>query len=326
MLCPQQFRMRQTALLAAKPLLAAMLAAAVAHQALGMIEGGNDNRPHIDPGWPEGAAAVFNTPERIAYWCGPMGADDRWHAEYRGDTKALNAVLADFAKLKVKHKPVVVHNGVGNSVWLNINNQPAKRKAAQMDWAFMVWESKVRAPDSPPGTKGDYHGFVDQGTPAQLDIYVGGHVRWDDVVIPKGLTVIDQRLEAHGFTLADGIVLEGIVVDRVTDKLLVAKVKLRRIIPKAKGPNGFVELAETTTDAQGRWTIKNAHLDKDSPVSWATVHVEAEGYQADDMAYYLDDQPRWHFGEMGLWPLSRSNKSEKTPPGVEKAPPATAAP
>src|SRR6516164_3024778 len=108
-------------------LLVAALAVAAPREALALIQGGEGNTPLPDPGWPKGAAAIFNHAGRIAWWEGPPFGGGQWHAECRGDAKALSAVLADFAKLDVKSKRVVLHDGVGNSFWLNPNNEPAKR-------------------------------------------------------------------------------------------------------------------------------------------------------------------------------------------------------
>ena len=66
----------------------------------------------------------------------------RWHSECRGDVKALNEVLANFAKLDAKVKRIVVHDGEGHSFWLAPNREPAKLAAAKIDWLFMVWEPK----------------------------------------------------------------------------------------------------------------------------------------------------------------------------------------
>ena len=115
--------------------------------ALAVITGGEGNRPVADPGWPKGATAVFNNPVRIAWWEGPPFGGGQWHAECRGDAKAFNAVLADFAKVDVKTKRLVVHDGVGRSFWLNSNRDPAKQAAARVDWVFMVWQ---RASVGPP--------------------------------------------------------------------------------------------------------------------------------------------------------------------------------
>src|SRR6516162_1167828 len=121
-------------------LLATAIVALTSSEAFALITGGEGNKPLTDPGWPVGAEAIFNVKSRIAWWEGPPFGGGEWHAECRGDAKALSAVLADFAKLDVKSKRVVLHDGVGRSFWLNANNEPAKRDAAKMDWSFMIWQ------------------------------------------------------------------------------------------------------------------------------------------------------------------------------------------
>lgn len=278
-------------------LLVAAALAFFAQEALALITGGTGNEPIRDPGWPEGAAAIFNVQSRIAHWVGPPFGGGQWHAECRGDAKALSEVLADFAKLDVKSKRVVLHDGVGNSFWLNINNEPAKRAAAKMDWSFMVWEPagwkrlrRLPAELNPIDPK-----EAGSGPPAQIDVYTGGNVNWDDVKVPKGLKILDQRLQAHGFTLADGLVLEGKVTDLATNKPVAAKVRLERIESKAQGGNDYPTVAEVVADAKGHWVLKKA------PQGWLRVVVEADGFVPRVAGYAkFDDQPKWQAFDSGL--------------------------
>src|SRR4051812_28727470 len=73
------------------PLLAAALVVALAPEAFALIRGGEGNTPVRDPGWPAGAAAIFNAPSRIAWWEGPPFGGGQWHAEYRGDARSLGS-------------------------------------------------------------------------------------------------------------------------------------------------------------------------------------------------------------------------------------------
>jgi hypothetical protein len=278
-------------------LLTGVLTAAVAPQALALIEGGAGNNPIRDPGWPDGAAALINHPGRIAYWVGPPFGGGQWHAECRGDSKALSAVLAGFARLDVKSKRVILHDGVGNSFWLNPNDEPAKRANAKMDWSFTVWQKgsweqlrKLPADFNPIDPKD-----AANGPPAQLDVYTGGNVDWDDVNVPKGLTIVDQRLEAHGFTVADGIVLDGKVMDLAANEPLTAKVMLQRVEPQPKGGYQYPVVTETLADAKGRWLLKNV------AEGWYRVVVESPGYLTRVAGYAkFSDQPRWQAYETGL--------------------------
>ena len=265
--------------------------------AFALITGGEGNRPITDPGWPKGASVILNNPARIAWWVGPPFGGGQWHAECRGDARVLSSVLADFAKLDVKTKRVILHDGVGGSFWLNSNNEPAKQAAARLDWTFNVWQPAnwERLRTLPAGLKPSNLDDADNGPPSQIDIYTGGNVRWSDVIVPKGLTVVDQRLESHGYTMADGVVLEGKVFDQTTKQPLAARMRLQRIEPSSKGGYDYPVVAESTADAQGRWVLKKV------PVGWFRVTNEADGYAPRIVGYTrLDNQPQWQFYQGGL--------------------------
>jgi hypothetical protein len=271
------------------PFLALALLAVFVHSALALIFGGTGNDPLDDPGWPEGGADIFNTPHRVAYWEGPPFGGGQWHAECRGDAKALSTVLADFAKLGVKSKQVILHDGAGHSFWLAPNREPEKLQAAKIDWAFMVWVPKSW--EFQRGLSADLNatgGKDEDGPPAQIEVYTGGNVRWKDVVVPKGLKIVDQRLEAHGFTIADGIVLEGKVTAQTTGKPLAAKMRLEAVKPQAKGGYAHPVIAGANADASGHWVLKNA------PGGWTRVVVEADGFVPRVVGYAnYDGQPCW---------------------------------
>src|SRR5262245_49176070 len=93
-------------------LLACAATALFCSKGFALIEGGEGNEPIHDPGWPGGAAAVFNHAGRVAYWVGPPFGGGQWHAECKGDADALNELLLNFARLDVKNKRIVVHDGV----------------------------------------------------------------------------------------------------------------------------------------------------------------------------------------------------------------------
>jgi carboxypeptidase family protein len=115
------------------------------------------------------------------------------------------------------------------------------------------------------------------------------------VIVPKGIKIVDQRLEAHGFTLADGIVLEGTVTDLATKKPLTAKMRLERVEPQPKGGYGYSNVAEAVADAEGHWVLKKA------PAGRHRVVIEAEGFVPRVAGYaQFDDQPRWQAYDSGL--------------------------
>jgi hypothetical protein len=267
-------------------LLLAGLSLIVVSEALALIEGGEGNKPLRDPGWPTGGAALINHPGRVAYWVGPPFGGGQWHAECRGDAKTLNAVLADFAKLDAKVKRVVVHDGPGYSFWLAPNREPEKLAKAKIDWMVTVWEPqrcemlKKLPPDLNPT------GATETSPPAQIDVYTA-NIRWADVVAPPGIEVTDNRLEAHSFTAADGLVFEGKVVDHASKQPIAATIRVERV---ETGPGGYKypKLTEAKTDAQGKWVIKKA------PAGWIRVVAEADGYAARVVGHAKnEEQPRW---------------------------------
>ena len=266
-------------------------------QAAALITGGEGNKPIADPGWPKGASVLFNHPGRIAWWEGPPFGGGQWHAECRGDAKAFNKVLADFSKLDLKSRRVVIHDGVGHSFWLNPNREQAKQDAARIDWVFIVWqpanwERLHKLPADLNPTEADDAG---KGPPAQIDVYSGGNIRWSDVQVPQGLEIIDERLVAHGFAMSDGVVLEGKVVDLATGRPITARVSLQRVEPQAKGGYLYPEATRSLANEHGHWVLRNV------PAGWHRVVIEAEGFAARVVGYgQFDNQPHWHAYDSGL--------------------------
>lgn len=270
--------------------LALMAAMFAGRSASALIEGGEGNSPFPDPGWPQGAATVFNVAARAAYWEGPPFGGGQSHAECRGDAKQFSVVLADFAKIAAKKKRIILHDGVGQSFWLNTNGDAAKKEAAKIDWVFVVWEQRswnqfqklpinLRAPTPDDG----------QAEPAvQIDVYTGGSIKWSDVVIPKGIDVIDERLEAHGYKTSDGTVLEGTTTD-LKGKPLDGEMDLQLIEP-GNGGYDYTSVEKVRADAKGYWVLKHA------PGRWYRVVARAKGFVPRVMGYAaFDGAPGWHF-------------------------------
>jgi hypothetical protein len=276
--------------------LALLLAAFPFQEAHALIRGDAGNRQVHDPGWPAGAAVIFNHPARVAWWEGPPFGGGQWHAEYRGDAKVFNAVLADFAALDVKTKRIRLHDGVGASFWLNPNREPDKQADARIDWIFMIWQPaswehlRTLPTDLNPTDPAD----AGTGAPAEIDVFTGGNLRWSDVKVPEGLEVTDLRLEAHGFNQADGIVLEGKVIDLDTKAPVPARMRLERIEPQPTGGYRYVPVSEAAADGQGHWVLKGA------PAGWHRIILEADGYVPRVAGYAQYDQPGWHPHDSGL--------------------------
>jgi len=239
--------------------------------AFALITGGEGNEPLSDPGWQTGAAAVFNVKSRVAYWEGPRFGGGQYTAECRGDTAALNAVLIDFAKIDAKTRRVTLHNGIGASFWLNTNGEEAQKKRAEIDWTFTIW-----IPRSWEFSQKFHRGRSEASTEStgeepvpELHVFTAGRVHWADVKVPEGITVIDERLEAHGYSVTDGTVLEGHVIDLETKLPLTAQVELQLIKPQPQGGYEYETTRQIQTDASGKWVLKS------TPVGWYQVIVSA---------------------------------------------------
>jgi hypothetical protein len=127
------------------------------------------------------------------------------------------------------------------------------------------------------------------GPPAQIDLYTGGKFRWEDVKVPEGIVLIDQRLEAHGFALEDGIVLIGKVTDLATGKPVVGRIQLQRIESQPKGPRRYIVVAKTVANEEGQWVLKK------TPAGWYRVVVLADGYAPRVIGHdRFDDRPQLH--------------------------------
>ena len=259
-----------------------------------LITGGLGNKPLRDPGWPAGVATLFNHTGRIAWWEGPPFGGGEWHSECRGDARSLNTLLAEFARLDIAVKRVVVHDGTGRSFWIAPNNEPEKVKEAKIDWRLTVWQSdnwerlkQLPADLNPTKTS-------DTSPPAQIDVYTAS-IRWEDVTVPTGMEVLDNRLVAHGFTTNEGVVLEGKVNDVNTGQPIPAKIRLELVVPD-QGYK-YVPISTTISNDKGKWVLKNA------PPGWFRVVAEAEGFVPRVIGYLkTTEEPCWQSFDSELAP------------------------
>lgn len=268
---------------------------AASPSAYALIHGGEGNDPLDLRGLPEGALAIFNHKARIAWWEGPGLIGGERNAECRGDAQVFNEVLQLFSKVAVENKRVVVHDGVGYSYWLSRNGKTEKKKT-EIDWTFAVWNPKSWEEFNkfPRGRKRVNEYAVRKGPPLRIDVYTGGNIQWADVKIPQGLEVDDRRLESHGFTLADRVVLEGKVIDLDTNQPLAAHVFLAKY---ERNPDGgkYVREKEVLADAEGQWVLKNV------PTGSYDLIIEADGYVPRLIGFEeFGDQPGWARYDSGL--------------------------
>ena len=82
--------------------------------------------------------------------------------------------------------------------------------------------------------------------------YAGGNIRSVGRDRLPGTRGHRRTAGGHGFTTADGVVLEGKVHDLATQRPVAARVRLQRIEPQAKGGYHYTVVAQAVADAQGR--------------------------------------------------------------------------
>lgn len=266
------------------------LALAVPTPVEALIEGGEGNQPLRDPGWPEGAAAVFNTEQRVAYWVGPPFGGGHWHAECRGTTEQFNELLKAFAQIKTERRVLVVHDGFGRSFWLNPNDDPKQRQQARIDWMFEVWQPDVWKQHQRMPARYRPPGGADGKLPApQIDVYVGGSIDWSHVEVPQGITVDDQRLVAHGFQPTDGTVIEGTVRTLEGQPLADVEIQLQLVKPQEKGGYEYEAGPSVTSDAEGHWVMTK------TPEGWFRLVARHDAFVPRVFSYEkYRGEPRWY--------------------------------
>ncbi len=250
-----------------------------------LITGGTGNTPVPDPGWPAGALTIFNTTSRVAFWEGPPFGGGQSHAECRGDAAAFQIVLDQFAKLPIDRRELTIEEGVGRSFWLNPNRDPAKKEAAEIDWIFMVWQpaSLKQLQGFPPDLRDA--GLLNSPL-AALKVYVGGRIDWKAIEVPEGVTVIDNRPTARGYTKDDGTVIEGTLKQIDGGQPLAGRVQLVRLDAP---PNTEVPPIEVVVGADGKWKFTKV------PTGPLQVQAHAEGYVSRKIGFVTgDEQPRWY--------------------------------
>ncbi len=259
------------------------------------IEGGEGNTPIVDPGWPMGAAEIFNHRGRVAWWAGPQFGGGEWHSECKGDAEALNEVLKLFAKIEGPKKRLVVLDGIGYSFWLDPNGTKRGDRNTKIDWSFTIWEPErwTMQKGLPPGISALPN---NQAEPISTITVHSAALRWSEVQVPDGIEVIDNRLEAHGFKLSDGRVIEGKVTGG-DGKPLHATIRVEELIPKKTGGYVYELVTIIVTDVKGHWAIKNFGE------RWCRIIVECDCFASRIVGHVrYDRQPGWEFMAAVLYP------------------------
>lgn len=236
------------------PLLASglILLALVSHHANAMTSGCAGNDPVENHFWPTGSEGVANLKTRVAYWSGPLLVGDTF--DYRAKSSVdLNEALKAFAKIAAPKRELILRNGPAESHWLKVS--PAREKdtqGARIDWSFVVWQPYAWHQlnnDPRSAFAAEYAGFRRPVDPPRIIAYFGGgKLLWDEIEVPDGVIVIDQRGKP-----GDGPSITGAVYDMRTGKVIEGATVT---VTRARGVAEDVVLPVTKTDAAGRFVVK----------------------------------------------------------------------
>ncbi len=259
-----------------------LVVASFSQAAFALITGGEGNVPLDDPGWFKGAAEVFNDRTRVAWWEGPPFGGGEYHGEYKGDADDLQRMLDGLTRIEAENCRVVLRDGTEESFWLTIMD---KSREHPVDWRFTVW-----VPDRFEIQRGWSVGDNAEVPTPQIEVYLGRGLDWTAITVPEGIEVDDQTLAAHGFSIEDGTVLEGTVLEVETDAAVPnATVTLEFIDPQEEGGYTYTDTVSVEADVDGHWTIKTA------PPGWYQVIVSKEGYLSRNVGYaQFEGEAGWH--------------------------------
>jgi 5-hydroxyisourate hydrolase-like protein (transthyretin family) len=175
------------------------------------------NSPIADPGWPLGAVEVANLPTRAAFLEFASLGGGSFQFLYRcRTTEAFNQALNAFASIRAPRLELVLHDGPRFGYFFEQWGPPSEPEDP-IHWTFTVWN-----PESWHRLHNRINGYSPSGQPVpapKLDVYIGGGpITWQEVRVPAGLVVIDQRAESAPVRPVGGGLLRGDVFDICTGK------------------------------------------------------------------------------------------------------------
>ncbi|MCX7016840.1 MAG: carboxypeptidase-like regulatory domain-containing protein [Candidatus Sumerlaeota bacterium] len=275
----------------------------IAASAMVSVHEGNDPVPNM--GWPNGAEAVANLPERLGFTDGPRGGE--FCFSYRcKNTAQFNEALQKFAAIRLPRTGRGMYTSVTGEDFRLSEDRPLllvvcdrarkssgvyslidRRKEAEVDWTFTIWM---------PGSYDQW--FNDHAHPSswdqtnsrrpvpppQIDVLVGddGPIRWKDVKVPDNVQIIDLRAESAPMDVKNGGAIRGRVFDMVTYQTIAAATVVLMRPPKKAGDESK-ETASTRTGDDGRFELSGI------PAGYYEVQISAEGY-AERMAAYFNNR------------------------------------
>jgi hypothetical protein len=224
-------------------------------QSMAAIEVSHGNaslRPHLAESFPLGVDKVADLKSRLGYWVGPPFGGGCYTFEYKcTNTKEFETALKLFAAIHSPRLEVVVHDGVCGSTFLKDQGVTV--------WTMTVWQpGRWHRLYSHPKTgyrlRAEFHG---KPVPApQLNLYLGsGDVDWENVEVPRKITVVDKRIKSAKYKPTKGVLVFGEVGDMATGRPVAgAKVWIRQYDREAKAYTD--KQPHTETDDMGQYKLE----------------------------------------------------------------------
>ena len=238
------------------------------HFSYALISGSEGNSPVSGHGWPAGSVDVANLKTRVANWEGPPYGGGQTTFDFRGKSTAdFMRALEAFSKIEGKKKELIIQSGPKTSFWLGLSAGKEDAPDPRIDWSFVVWNESVwnQMFNDPKNTfMSDNPNFRKPVDCPKMYLYLGGGtVKWEEVKVPKGITVIDQRNK-------DGVgpKISGVVREMGSEKPM-AGVKVT-LIPGTQKIEGTLPVV--TTGVDGKYELK------DFPKGGYYVVASKEGY------------------------------------------------
>lgn len=213
------------------------------------------NAPVQNLGWPAGSEAVANLESRIGFWEGPPFGGGEYHFEFQAKaTDEFNTALKVFSKILAPELDLVVHDGPHQSTF----QKDQEKGGLRVDWEFVVWIPRNwhRLHNNPTRPLfSDQPGYRQPVPAPSIHAYFGGgSIHWKDVVVPKNIRILDERVGSAPIPGIDSGVIQGTVYDIATGQV-ITNAHIRAVMPSAQEPSQTVP-PPVSTDARGAFLLK----------------------------------------------------------------------
>jgi hypothetical protein len=244
----------------------------VSPMAVGMITVWDGNSPMHESNWPEGTVDVANLPDRQSCAIGPPFGGGEYHFSFKSaDTNAINQALEIFARIKAPQLILILIDPPGPKEYWATPEKKRQSNEAGIPWILHVWDrqcwhSHYNDPLNDLYPRGQRRG--DPPPPPELTIGVGeGGVIWEELKIPKNLTILDKRTTGQSPRDRAGLEVHGTVRDMATGKGIAGAE-----VSGATRDWGEQALPLCQTDETGHFVLKGL------PGPVPLLQVKAEGY------------------------------------------------